>query len=317
MFKRVAKRIKRQEEDEALGLDAEAKEILGLHDTDSDESSSASGSDDESEGQGEESDQESQLNGDVGEDEDEDVQESAASDEEIEDVSDDEPTLSLAEALKDPLYTISVDPEVQGCAICPGKLLKNETMAEVHRSSNAHVRRFKLFVQVASKAEPGTSVRKIVTTQLKQPPQETKEQPTNGKPSKRAEKRREKQAIIKAKRERHKKAKADGIAKKAAKKAAQQASRGDADAGYPSTPSPVKSHKKRKEGRDKPSESLKKAPTKLNPTTVSKPKRPKSTKVDDGSIAKPTRHDKPEGRSRIHAPDARVGTKRKRRDKDV
>ncbi|KAF7336834.1 hypothetical protein MVEN_02119500 [Mycena venus] len=38
MFKRVEKRRKRQEEEEELGLDEDAKEVLGLNDTDSDES---------------------------------------------------------------------------------------------------------------------------------------------------------------------------------------------------------------------------------------------------------------------------------------
>jgi hypothetical protein len=48
MFKRVAKRVKRKEEEEALGLDEDMKEALGMHDTDSDESESDSSEDDDS-----------------------------------------------------------------------------------------------------------------------------------------------------------------------------------------------------------------------------------------------------------------------------
>jgi hypothetical protein len=45
MFKRVAKRVKRKEDEEALGLDEDMKEALGMHDTDSDESESDSSGD--------------------------------------------------------------------------------------------------------------------------------------------------------------------------------------------------------------------------------------------------------------------------------
>jgi hypothetical protein len=54
MFKRVAKRAKRKEKEEALGLDEEMKEALGMHETDSEESDSSSedgsGSDSERDG---------------------------------------------------------------------------------------------------------------------------------------------------------------------------------------------------------------------------------------------------------------------------
>jgi hypothetical protein len=44
MFKRVARRVKKKEEEEALGIDEDMKEVLGMHDTDSEESDSDSGS---------------------------------------------------------------------------------------------------------------------------------------------------------------------------------------------------------------------------------------------------------------------------------
>jgi hypothetical protein len=45
MFKRAARRVKKKEREEALGLDEDMKEVLGMHDTDSEESNSDSDSD--------------------------------------------------------------------------------------------------------------------------------------------------------------------------------------------------------------------------------------------------------------------------------
>ena len=42
MFKRIEKKAKKRKRDEKLGLDDEAKQVLGLQDTDSDESESDS-----------------------------------------------------------------------------------------------------------------------------------------------------------------------------------------------------------------------------------------------------------------------------------
>ena len=42
MFKRIEKKAKKRKRDEELGLDDEAKQVLGLQDTDSDESESDS-----------------------------------------------------------------------------------------------------------------------------------------------------------------------------------------------------------------------------------------------------------------------------------
>lgn len=125
-----------------MGLDAETKEVLGLHDTDSDESSSSSNSDSESE-IGDDSAAEDLGAVDEEGDEDEDAQEdgsdedeSGGTDDESEVSGDEAPPISIQAALNDPLYIISLEPDIRACITCPGKLLKNSTMCEVHRSSN-------------------------------------------------------------------------------------------------------------------------------------------------------------------------------------
>ena len=127
MFKRVDKRRRKKEEEEKLDLDEEVKEILGFQDTDSDESESDS---------------------DEGEEEEEEEEEGSAVDdheemnfgEEDEDDDDDEeedPSINVDQALKDPLYIISVLPDIKGCIVCPDKILKGTKMIQLHRTSNA------------------------------------------------------------------------------------------------------------------------------------------------------------------------------------
>ena len=118
-----------------MGLDAETKEVLGLHDSDSDSSSSGSTSDSDSDS-GDESAAE-----DVGVvneqiDEDQETSEAGSDEEESEGSNDEEPPLSIQAALDDPLYITSIEHDIRACITCPGKLLKNPTMCEVHRSSN-------------------------------------------------------------------------------------------------------------------------------------------------------------------------------------
>ena len=120
MFKRVDKRRRKKEEEEKLGLDEEVKEILGIQDTDSEES--------ESESDDGEEEEESVADEEMVSDEDEDEEE----DEEEED-----PSITVGQALKDPLYSVSVLPDVKACIVCPGKLLKSLKMVQLHRTSNA------------------------------------------------------------------------------------------------------------------------------------------------------------------------------------
>ena len=119
MFKRVERKRKRREEEEELGLDEDTKEIMGLNDTDSDESDS-------------DSDQES-AQSDLAIGEDRDQEEDATS--EDEDISED-PQISVAEALRDPIYLISLDPTLYGCVLCKGKLIKNAGMATAHKNAD-------------------------------------------------------------------------------------------------------------------------------------------------------------------------------------
>lgn len=120
MFKRVEKRLRKKEDEEALGLDEDMKEVLGMQDTDSDES---------------ESDSESESDFQK-----EDAAEEAEAREGIDrDGGDNEggnPEISVEDALKDTIYLISMEPDAMACIVCPGKLLKNPIMIGVHKASN-------------------------------------------------------------------------------------------------------------------------------------------------------------------------------------
>lgn len=135
MFKRVQKRQRRKEKEEELGLDEDMKEVLGLQDTDSEESESSSDEGDSSQGglseneSDEEDGQEDVAQMSEGEEEEEE-EEDTESDEE-----DELPPMSVTEAVKNPLYIVSLDPDIQACILCTGKLLKNVKMMEVHKAS--------------------------------------------------------------------------------------------------------------------------------------------------------------------------------------
>ena len=122
MFKRVDKRRRKKEEEDKLGLDEEVKEILGIQDTDSEES--------ESDSEEEESVADEEMNS--GEDEEKEEEDDEEDDDEGED-----PSITVGQALKDPLYNISVLPDIKACIVCPGKLLKSVKMVQLHRTSNA------------------------------------------------------------------------------------------------------------------------------------------------------------------------------------
>jgi hypothetical protein len=124
MFKRVDKRRRKKEEEDKLGLDEEVKEILGIQDTDSEESVSDSDSDSDEGQQEEESVADEEMNsGEDDDDEEEDEEE--------------DPSITVGQALKDPLYNVSVLPDIKACIVCPGKLLKSIRMVQLHRTSNA------------------------------------------------------------------------------------------------------------------------------------------------------------------------------------
>ena len=141
MFKRIEKKAKKRKRDEELGLDDEAKQVLGLQDTDSDESESDSdlGSDSGDGEDGSDSDSGSEaemLTEWLGEDND--SGDELRSDEEgldSEDEFEDDPPLSLGEATNDPIYQTSEDYDMQACIVCPQKALKNPKMVEVHLQS--------------------------------------------------------------------------------------------------------------------------------------------------------------------------------------
>ena len=155
MFKRVEKRRRKKEEEEELGLDEDMKEVLGIQDTDSDESDSDSDSSDSQRSS------EQEVNGysEQGQEDKSEGEDNADGDEDgdSEDQSDNEedkpPQLSVADALEDPIYLISLEPDVKGCITCPGKVLKHPKMINTHKSSG--VRPVTLYI-LLYKLEPRT-----------------------------------------------------------------------------------------------------------------------------------------------------------------
>lgn len=217
MFKRVQKRIRKREREEELGLDSEMKEVLGLQDTDSEESDSSSedegeggsGSEDEEDGSSDEGSQEDQDDeiqddeimasaGDIPEDSDTDS-----------DIEDSIPEMSVTEAVKDPVYVVSLQPQIKACILCHGKLLKNNKMSEVHKASKvsccgttcsidivqtvdsiqAHNRRFSRFIELVGKAGPEADVRDLIRAMNAESKPASQPASTDGAPSKRALKR--------------------------------------------------------------------------------------------------------------------------------
>ncbi|KAG2341791.1 hypothetical protein BDR05DRAFT_964803 [Suillus weaverae] len=209
MFKRVEKKRKKLEEEEELGIDEDMKEFMGFNDTDSDES--ASDSDSSSDGH---SDADQLQSGE------EDLEEEDEDGDEMED-DDDEPPILLSEALRDPIYVVSLDPDVRACILCKGKIIKSTQMSTVHKASIAHTRRFERFKTLAAKCDPQSDAWQVAKTVQKEASNPTAAQnrpDAEGGMSKRALKRSAKQASIKEKRKLHNKLRAKAKAKKTADK---------------------------------------------------------------------------------------------------
>ncbi|KAK0204819.1 hypothetical protein DFS33DRAFT_698842 [Desarmillaria ectypa] len=139
MFKRVDRRLKRKAEDEALGIDGELKQALGIPDTDSDESDSSSDS------SGDEAQAEEVVEGDT-EDEDDDA----------------EVRMTVAQVLENPLYNSLQDIDMTACFVCPAKLFKGPSMIQIHLQSKHHTRRFSKFKQRSALASPQDDAREHV-----------------------------------------------------------------------------------------------------------------------------------------------------------
>lgn len=145
MFKRVEKRQRKKAEEEELGLNEEMKEVLGMHDTDSDESDSDSESESSPTIASEQDVDESKTGskrkrGDEGDHSEEEEDEGEHTDDEDESEAADEQGLeeapmSVQEALNEPIFIKSMQPDVKACVVCPGRLLKNARMVDIHRAS--------------------------------------------------------------------------------------------------------------------------------------------------------------------------------------
>ncbi|KAG2070088.1 hypothetical protein BDR04DRAFT_1100527 [Suillus decipiens] len=207
MFKRVEKKRKKLEEEEELGIDEDMKEFMGFNDTDSDESAS-------------DSDSSSDDHSDAGQSQsgEEDLEE--AGDESVEEMEDDEePPILISEALRDPIYVVSLDPDIRACILCKGKVIKGTQMSTVHKASIAHTRRFERFKTSAAKCDAQSDAWPIARTVQKEASNPTGTQNREGGMSKRALKRSAKQASIKEKRTLHNKLRAKAKAKKTVSKA--------------------------------------------------------------------------------------------------
>ena len=144
MFKRLERRQKRKQQEEELGLDEETRDIMGLQDTDSSESETSSDSD--SDVSNTVSDRALPSRGlakglrDGGPDHGSDTngQESAdgGQDEASEVDSKVDHEMTIADALRNPLYALPSGSDHQTCIVCPGKLLKNQTMIDIHMRSS-------------------------------------------------------------------------------------------------------------------------------------------------------------------------------------
>ncbi|CAA7266833.1 unnamed protein product [Cyclocybe aegerita] len=212
MLKRVEKRRRKKQEEEEIGLDEDMKEILGMHDTDSDESTSESGSGGSS---GQEDEEDDGMDPGV------DAEEALSDEEDEEDKDGDaeeDPEVSVGQALKDPVYVVSVMPEVRACIVCPGKLLKGIKMVDLHRTSNActlslaHERRLKQFKATAAHADSNESAWEVLKQHSEEKPKLSLEPSTSGT-SKRAEKKKARQAHLKLRREKSQERKAQKASK--------------------------------------------------------------------------------------------------------
>lgn len=138
MFKRVEKRLKRKEREDELGLDEDMKEVLGFNDTDSDESESEVDSDEQSSMIDEEEMPDIEFDDDEAEGGDFDEE---SDDGELQNYeAGDQPEralITIAEALTNPIFIVSLDPDINECIVCPGKQLKSQKMIEAHKTSNA------------------------------------------------------------------------------------------------------------------------------------------------------------------------------------
>ncbi|KAK0223247.1 hypothetical protein IW262DRAFT_1365529 [Armillaria fumosa] len=143
MFKRVDRRLKRRAEDEALGIDGELKQALGIPDTDSDESDSSSDSA-EDEAQAEEEEEEEDVGGIEDEDDGAEVR------------------MTVAQVLENPLYISPQDSDMTACFVCPTKLFKGPSMIQIHLRSKHHTRRISKFKQQSALASPQDDAREYV-----------------------------------------------------------------------------------------------------------------------------------------------------------
>ena len=145
MFKRVEKKLTRKKEEEELGITEEIKEAIGFNDLDSssDESeASSSGSSPKTS-----SKRKLSLEDDDELDAGSDGRGSGVSYDSEEDDNDYEAgvQMTVEEALHNPLYIISLQPDIRGCIVCPRKLLKNDIMISVHVKSQ--VRRVPIYAE--------------------------------------------------------------------------------------------------------------------------------------------------------------------------
>ncbi|SJL09673.1 uncharacterized protein ARMOST_13054 [Armillaria ostoyae] len=179
MFKRVDRRLKRKAEDEALGIDGELKQVLGIPDTDSDESDSSS---DSSEDEAQAEDEEEDVGGTEDEDDDAEVRR------------------TVAQVLENPLYISPQDIDMTACFHVSFSQLVN---FELNEYTQHHTRRMSKFKQRSALASPQDDAREHLPSKDVNESSEglsNRAKKKNARRASQAEKRKLKQAAFLARR---------------------------------------------------------------------------------------------------------------------
>ncbi|KZV88904.1 hypothetical protein EXIGLDRAFT_163239 [Exidia glandulosa HHB12029] len=123
-----------------------------MHDTDDSESESSSDDSDDADDAGSEDGESAVTRGlkrKLGQlDAPSDGGSSQGDESDVED--DDDASLSAQDALDNPIFELASPEGAQSCAICPGKVIKNVAIAKDHKTSGAHLRRLKRFVDACN-----------------------------------------------------------------------------------------------------------------------------------------------------------------------
>ena len=205
MFKRVEKKLAKRKEGQGLCASRNFEEVPGFDSIDSDDSISDAGSEAESDSDSSSPQTRSKRKRSFSEELDDNERRGSG-----DAGSGDEPgiqvQMTVEEALHNPLYIVSMQPDVRGCIACSHKILKNDTMVSVHMSSRvsrastpidshdncrqAHLRRVSKLREVAAFAKPDDDAGEVLSVAFASTPLRPKSPSDTSTPlSRRAAKR--------------------------------------------------------------------------------------------------------------------------------